>query len=622
MHDTVLQIALIGILGIGAQWIAWRTQLPAIVILLATGFIVGPALGIVEPSETFGELLTPIISVAVAIILFEGGLTLNFTEIRETSPAVRRVILYGAPATWGLAYLAAHHLAGLSEATAAIIGGIMVVTGPTVIMPLLRQAALPKRPASLLRWEAIIADPIGALFAIVAYETTIALTEGQGVSEIVFRLGGAILFGAVIAFVLARLIAFSFVRGLVPEFLKAPLLLVAVLAAFATTNMILDEAGLLTVTIMGIVLANTRLRSLEELRRFKEVVSVILVSGLFIILTATTTIGDLASLGPRDFLFLAALLFLIRPAVVMTATIGTKLTLPERLISAWIAPRGVVAVAVSGFFAQTLILHDVPDAERLVPLTFLVVVGTVILHGFSIRPLAVALKLSAREAPGILFVGGSPWTRAFARKAQDLKMPVLLADSNWNNLAAARREGVPVYFGEILSEAAEHRLDMSQYAILIAATDNDAYNALVCTDLAPEMGRSNVFQLGRTRVQENTDKNEGVGGTRPSRSERHQLHFTVGGGNLLPEGVGLSELNRRIAEGWEFTRTRLTEEFDYSDFAESRHPDSVVLFVIKPNGRIEPAPSPKRTKFAVDDYLFSFGPPAQSKKAAAEQKQQ
>ncbi len=613
MHDTVLQIALIGVLGIGAQWVAWRTQLPAIVILLATGFIVGPALGLIEPSDTFGELLSPVISVAVAIILFEGGLTLNFAEIRETSPAVRRVIFYGAPVTWGLAYLAAHHLAGLSEPTAAIIGGIMVVTGPTVIMPLLRQAALPKRPASLLRWEAIIADPIGALFAIVAYEATIAITEGHSLLEIAFRLGGAVVFGSLIAFVLARLIAFAFVRGLVPEFLKAPILLVAVIAAFAATNMILEEAGLLTVTVMGIVLANTRLRSLEELRRFKEIVSVILVSGLFIVLTATPSLGDLTVIGPRDFLFLAALLFVIRPLVVMTSTIGTKLTLAERAICAWIAPRGVVAVAVAGFFAQSLMSHGIPDAERLVPLTFLVVVATVVLHGFSIRPLALALKLSAREAPGILFVGGSPWTTAFARKAQEYKMPVLLADTNWNHLSRARREGVPVYYGEILSEAAEHRLDMSQYAILIAATDNDAYNALVCTDLGPEMGRSNVFQLGRTKIQQ--PNGTGEDGAKASASSRHELHFTVGGGSILPEGVTLSELNRRIASGWEFTRTRLTEEFDYADFLEIRPAETVILFVIKPNGRIEPSPNPKRTKFAVDDYLFSFGPPAETKRS-------
>lgn len=619
MHDTVLQIALIGVLGIGAQWVAWRTQLPAIVILLATGFIVGPTLGLIEPSDTFGELLSPVISVAVAIILFEGGLTLNFSEIRETQPAVRRQIFYGAPATWGLAYLAAHYLAGLSAPTAAIIGGIMVVTGPTVIMPLLRGAALPKRPASLLRWEAIIADPIGALFAIVAYETTVALAEGEALAEIAIRLGGAVIFGGLIAFVLARAIGFAFVRGLVPEFLKAPILLVAVVASFAATNLILEEAGLLTVTIMGVVLANTRLRSLEELRRFKEVVSVILVSGLFIILTATTSLGDLTAIGPRDFLFLAVLLFIIRPLVVMTSTIGTKLTLAERAICAWIAPRGVVAVAVSGFFAQSLISHGIPDAERLVPLTFLVVVATVILHGFSIRPLAIALKLSAKEAPGILFVGGSAWTTAFARKAQEYKMPVLVADTNWNHLGGPRREGVPIYYGEILSEAAEHRLDMSQYAILIAATDNDAYNALVCTDLAPEMGRSNVFQLGRTKIQQPNDSGEE--GSKHRSSSRHELHFTVGGGSLLPDGVTLRELNRRIADGWEFTRTRLTEEFDYGDFLQSRHAETVVLFVIKPNGRIEPAPNPKHTKFVTDDYLFSFGPPAATKRTSEDQKQ-
>lgn len=604
MTEAVLAFALIGVLGIGAQWVAWRTQLPAIVLLLAAGFLAGPVSGLIDPQETFGDLLSPLVSIAVAIILFEGGLQLNLREIRETAPAVRRMILYGAPATWGLGFLAAYYLAGLSAPTAAVFAGIMVVTGPTVIMPLLRQVRLPQRPASLLRWEAIIADPIGALFAVIAYEAAVALAEGQALTEVVIRLGGAILIGSVIAFVLARGTALLFIRGLTPEFLKAPLLIVAVLLGFVLTNLILEEAGLFTVTAMGVILANTRLASLEELRRFKEVITVMLVSGLFIVLTASTSLADITRIGLRDVLFLAALLFLIRPIVVFASTWGTQLTWRERLITAWIAPRGVVAVAVSGLFAQALSDHGFTDADRIVPLAFLVVVATVMLHGFSIRPLSVALGLTSRDPPGLLLIGGSPWTAALAATVKELGMPVLIADTNWNRIARARREGAPVFYGEILSESAEHHFNLSQFGALIAATDNDAYNALVCTDLGPKIGRSSTFQLGRMRTQ--------YGEESPERAERHQLNFTVGGRTLFREGTGYYELMRLQREGWTFSKTRLSEEFDYEAYLASRDPATKVLFLLKADKRLNFSTTRERVKAGPGDIVVSFGPPAKN----------
>lgn len=613
MTDPVLALALIALLGIAAQWLAWRTQVPAIVFLLLVGFLIGPATGLVAPDDTFGIFLKPMISIAVAVILFEGGLTLNFAEIRETSPAVRRVIIIGAPLTWGLGFLAAHHLAGLSVETSAVISGIMVVTGPTVIMPLLRTARLPRRPASLLRWEAIIVDPIGAIFAVIAYEGAVSLAEGHGLMEVAMRLGGAVVIGTVIALATSRLIAAAFVRGLVPEFLKAPLILAAVIVAFGATNIVLEEAGLLTVTIMGVAFANSRLASLEELRRFKETITIILVSGLFIVLTASITLGDIMQIGARDFLFLGALLLVIRPLVILSTTFGSKLTWKERILCAWIAPRGIVAVAVSGLFAASLVEHGVEDAGRMVPLAFLIVMVTVVLHGFTIRPFSNWLGITRAEPPGLLIVGGSPWATALARKAAELKMPVLIADTNWNHLSPARRDGIPIYYGEILSEAAEHRLDMAQYGALIAATDNDAYNALVCTDLGPEVGRSQIFQLGRTRVQ------DGDGHAEVERAERHQLHFTVGGRTLFRDGMSYAQLQRKLSEGWVFSRTRLSEEFNYEDFLESRDTDTKVLFLLKANGRLAFSTTAERVKAGPDDIVVSFGPPVKDVVERAEE---
>src|SRR5690606_31136582 len=400
-----------------------------------------------------------------------------------------------------------------------------------------------------------------------------------------------------------------FVRNWVPEFLKAPMVLVAVIVGFEATNLMLDEGGLLTVTIMGVMFANTRLASLDELRRQKEMLTVLLVSGLFIVLAASIAIGDVLAIGWRDFLFLAVLLLVIRPLIVLTTTHGGKISLRERLLCAWIAPRGVVAMAVSGLFAQAMTTQGFAGAERMAPLALLVVVSTVILHGFSIRPLSIALKLTADEPPGLLLVGASAWTTALASKMKDAGMPVLVADTNWNRLAAARRAGVPVYYGEILSEAAEHRLDLSRYGALIAASDDDSYNALVCTDLGPEMGRYNVFQLGRARAQDGEE-----------RAERHQLHFTVGGRMLFRDGLDYASLEQLIHQGWEFSRTRLSETFDSESFLASRPPESRILFAIKAKGRLSVSTAAERAKLGPGDTIVSFGPPAKDRAAEAAEK--
>ena len=599
MHDIVPTIAVIGALGIGAQWIAWRMQVPAIVVLLLAGLLAGPATGIVTPQEDFGELVEPFVALAVAIILFEGGMTLNFEEIRHTARAVRRIVLIGPPLVWGLGTLAAHGLGGLSWEAAVVFSGIMVVTGPTVIMPLLRQARLPSRIASVLRWEAIVVDPVGALFGVIAFEVVVALSSGTPPETLAVQVAMAMLVGILGGFLLTRGLAVAFARGLVPDYLKAPILFAAVIAAYAATDAVLAEAGLVTVTVMGVVLANARLASYTELRRFKEMMTIILVSGLFIVLTASITVDEILSLGWRDGLYLLALLFVVRPVAILLATIGTELTLGERLLIGWIAPRGVVAVAVSGLFAGTLVQVGVEDGARLAPLAFLVVLVTVILHGFSLRPVANRLGITSDEPDGFLIVGANPFSLALAEKLKASGLPVLVADRNRSRLAQARHAGFPTYHGEILSEAAEHHLDLSRYGTLIAATDNDAYNALVCTDFGPELGRARVFRLGHEE-----------------RREREELSYTLSGQRLLKPSLSQAEAEQRMrADGWTVQRTKLSETFTLDALRRQRDTPTSILFAVGPRGRfISPAleaqfkPGPGAT-------VFLFGPPARGRPA-------
>ncbi|EDQ32378.1 NhaP-type Na+/H+ and K+/H+ antiporter [Hoeflea phototrophica DFL-43] len=599
MEDIVLKLAVIGAAGIAAQWFAWRLQLPAIVLLLAAGFIAGPATGFLDPATDFGDIYRPMVSIAVAIILFEGGLTLNFSEIRETSKAVRRIIMYAGPMVWGMGALAAHYIGGLSWPTAIVLGAILVVTGPTVIMPLLRQAQLDARPASLLRWEAIVNDPIGALFAVVAFEIILVYVGLHAADNLplLFLSGFGLAIGA--GWASAKFIVWTFVRGHVPEYLKAPVLLSSVVAVYALTNMVLEESGLLTVTIMGVVLANSRIASLTDMRRFKETITTLLVSGVFIILTASLSMDDIRSLDLGAALFVAVLLLVIRPVAIMLATIKSGATIQERILTSWIAPRGVVAVAVSGLFGTLLADAGVEDAGRMVAFTFAVVVTTIVLHGFTLKPLAAFLNLKKASKPGILLVGGSRWSTALAAKLKEADVPVMLADQNWNHLAEARLGSIPVYFGEVLSESAHHAIDPKRFSSLIATSDNDAYNALVCTDFGPELGRNHVFQIGRI-----------------DEKARQSLNFTLGGRPLTKEPVSFLDLREKLLAGWTFQLTRLTDEFGWKAYADSRPAGAIILLWIKPSGALVFAATAAGTPGA-NDRILGFALPKDDARAEA-----
>lgn len=596
MDDIASKIALIGVLGIFAQWLAWRFHLPAIVLLSTAGIIAGPVLGLLNPVEDFGSLFKPVIGLAVAIILFEGGLTLNFAEIRDTSKAVRRLVFVGAPIAWVIGSLAAHFVGGFGWPAALILSGIFVVTGPTVIMPLLRNAKLAKRPAALLRWEAIIADPIGALFAVLAFELYLvfgALDSHHDLSEVMIRFLIAMPVGALGGWYLGKGISALFIRGIVPEFLKAPVIIIVLLAAYVATNHILEEAGLLTVTAMGVAMANTRIASLAEMRRFKEVMTIMLVSALFVILTATLDFELLMSLGWREGLYILLLLLVVRPVSVWLSTVGTELSLSERFLTGWIAPRGIVAVAVTGLFGAALTDLGNPDGQRMVAMAFAVVFITVILHGFSLAPLAKMLGLSSKEKPGLLLVGGNTFSSDLAKELKDLDVPVTVADTNFNHLRGARLAGVPTYYGEILSEAREHRLDVHGFGHLIAASDNDAYNALVCTELAHEFGRSNTLQLATT-----TDE----------AHENRALSFTVGGRRLFSKPIKAEDAVEKLRNGYSFQTTQITQEFSFDDYLAQRGDESLVVCVVNEKGSLSFATSSAFPEGKAGDRVISFAP--------------
>ena len=607
MDNLVLAFAMIGFLGVGAQWLAWRFNFPAIVLMAIAGVLAGPVFGIFTPpgalpgappmEALFGDFYRPIIAVAVAVILFEGGLSLNFAELRGLTKGVQRLVFPGVPIAWGLGAVAAYLIGGLSWQVALLFGGIMVVTGPTVIIPLLRQSKLNPRPATLLKWEGIVNDPIGALLAVVVYEFLVFGDQHASPGEIISSILLASLLAGGLGFAIGRFASSSFRRGWVPEYLKPPVLLALVLICFETANMLQHEAGLLAVTAMGVTIANSRIASINELRLFKENITVVLVSGVFIILTANLTMESIRALDWSVFWLLIAMLFVVRPLSVFLATIGSGLPFKERLLVGWIAPRGIVAVAVASFFGAALLAEGYPDAEMLIPLAFAMVFVTVVMHGFSIGPLAKALGLASRERPGVLIVGASPWSVGLASKLQELEIPIMVADASYRRLKPARLANIPTYYGEILSEVTEHHLDLNRFGYLLAVSGNEAHNALVSTDLAPELGRAAIFQVNARGKDE---------------EDRQALSYTLQGKTFLHSGTPLDELLRHHYGGWIYQRTKLSEEYNPERYQQDLDPDAEIILVMRKDALVF-ASREAPLKLEVGDVALAYIPKPETK---------
>ncbi len=353
-HHTILGIAAIALLGAACQWLAWRMRLPAILFLLLIGILIGPATGWLDPDALMGPLLFPFVSLSVAVILFEGSLTLRFKEIRGLEGVVRRFVTSGVLVTWMVATLAARLIAGLDWQLATLFGAIMVVTGPTVIMPMLRTVRPSARVAGILRWEGIVVDPIGALLAVLVLEFIVSAGSGHALSATLPIFLETIAAGAVVGLAAGYLLGEALRRDWLPVYLYNPITLAAVFCAFALADTLAEESGLLAVTVMGIYLGNRKGVPIEEILEFKESLSLLLVTVLFILLAARLDFAGLQTLGWGVVGVFLAIQFLARPLQVLYCTWGSTLQWGERALLSWIAPRGIVAAAVTALFALQL----------------------------------------------------------------------------------------------------------------------------------------------------------------------------------------------------------------------------------------------------------------------------
>jgi NhaP-type Na+/H+ or K+/H+ antiporter len=586
-------IVLVTMLGIGAQWLAWRFRLPAILLLSLFGLVAGPWLGWISPGAQLGTMLDPLVGLLVSVILFEGGMNLRFHELREAGPGVIRLGSAGVAITWLLGSAAARYVAELSWPVAVLFGAIIVVTGPTVIMPMLRQARLKQRPASLLKWEGIINDPTGALLAVLVFEYFSYLGSGAAIVQVLSGLAIAIATGVTLGVGGGYLLGKAFSKDYVPEFLKAPVTLAMVLVCYGFANQAQHEAGLLATTLLGMTMGNMQLRSIDELRRFKEYVSILLVSAIFIILTANLDTHILTRLDWRSAGLLALVVFVVRPASVLLSTIGLGMNWRERLLLAWIAPRGVVAVTITGVFAASMGEQGYRGADLLLPLIVALVLVTVILHGSTIGWLARKLGLAAASQNGIIIVGASNWSTDLAIQLKEMNIPVLVADSSWYNMSKARLSGIRTHYGEILSEHAEMELDLSDMGVLLATTSNDAYNAFVCSRFAPELGRNQVFQLPMHTEGE---------------QEKKSIKLANRGNIAMGPGATHEELERRHYRNWQFKRTHFTTTFSYENYLQIESDMALPVLLQSPDGKVAIHSVEQPLEPEEGDVLLSYVP--------------
>jgi len=595
-HSILFNFMLIAALGVGSQWIGWKFRIPAIVVMSIVGLLAGPIFGVINPADDFGELFKPIISIAVAIILFEGSLNLDFREVKGLGKPVMRIVTVGALLAWLLGSLAAHYVAGLSLAVAFVIGGLFIVTGPTVILPLLRQAKLKPRPAAILKWEGIVVDPFGALLSVFAFEIIVFIMEDDVTAGALLFFFMASILAGIIGYLLAKGLGFMFERGHVPEFLKSPVMFASVILCFTLADEIAHETGLLAVTAMGMTLANMHISSIGDMRNFKENISVLLVSTIFVMLTASLSVDTLLQILDLNIIaYVLLMLFVVRPLSIWLSTIGTDLSVGERILVGWIAPRGIVALTVAGYFASVLAEAGFEDASILTSLTFALVFATVCAHGFSIGWLAKKFNLANEEQPGVLIVGGSSFSTGLANALRELNVPTMVTDSSWQRLETARKEGIPFMREEILSEQTEYHLDMTPYEYMVAASELDSYNALVCNTFIPEIGRNNLYQL--TLHNRRGDDLEAMG-------------HTIGGRLLFNEQATWERLNDKVEIGYVFRKTNITEQYPFAQYVKELHPETLLMFVLKRSKKIAFFTHKNKPKVETGDVVVSLMPPS------------
>lgn len=585
--SPLVYLTLILSLGVAAQWLAWRFKLPSILLLLGFGFALGQVSGVriddfLAPGDGHSSPLLSAVGLFVAIILFEGGLTLKFRELKESGLPILRLCTFAVAISCGLTTAFMVLALGYDLRLAALVGSILTVTGPTVIAPLLRHVNPTRKMASIVKWEGIVVDPIGAILAVLVFKIAIAGDFVAAQAQIWQALGLMFAVGVIGALVLAKAVELLLKHHLVPDYLQPVFLLSVVAVAFTGSNLLEKEAGLLTVTVLGIALANQRSVSVRHILEFKENLRILIISLLFIVLSGRISTEELGGALTKGLYLLAFLILIGRPVSVLGSLIFSNRTnMKERAFLAFLAPRGIVAAAVTSIFAlefeaaanhgtfgENLSPVILEQSRELVALVFLIIVGTVSIYGLAASPLARRLGLAAKNVSGVLFAGANPWARAVAKILHEDEHRVVLLDTNYGNVSAAKMLGLEAMRANILSEFAEEELDLNGIGTLIAGTANDDVNSMAAQRFTHQFGRAGVWQLAPVNRETHHRKST-------SDEIRAEFPFSAQPDHQL--------LTQTVAEGGQMKKSQMTEKFNFEKFKET-YPSAIVMFISDSKG--------------------------------------
>jgi NhaP-type Na+/H+ or K+/H+ antiporter len=507
----MLELAGIIILGILAQWVAWKFKIPAILPLILIGLLVGP-IAAAYLSEDGSKWIEPIwngtkglfpgdglyyfVSLAISVILFEGGLTLKRSEIKNVGPVITKLITVGSAITFLGAGVVAHYIFNLGWEISFLFSGLIIVTGPTVITPILRNIPLKKDVSTVLKWEGILIDPIGALVAVLVFEFISVGGDGGFTKTALMEFGKILLFGTSFGFTFAHALAYAMNKKLIPHYLSNVVSLSTVLLVFVESELFAHESGLLAVVVMGMVLGNGKLKNLKELLYFKESLSVLLISILFILLSANINIEDLLLLYTwKTAALFAVVVFVIRPLAVFASTYNSKLKLNEKLFISWVGPRGIVAAGIASLFGSKLLKQGVEGAEYITPLVFMIVLGTVLLNATTARFFAKMVGVFLKTSDSILFIGASGPARLIAKCLKEKGKRVILIDSNRNFIEQAINEGLEALKVDIYDDDLTNNIELNDVGYLIALTGSDMVNKYALNSFSKVFGEHGAYKL-------------------------------------------------------------------------------------------------------------------------------
>jgi NhaP-type Na+/H+ or K+/H+ antiporter len=557
-------LAGIVLLGVGGQWLAWRLKVPAILLLLILGCLAGSVTGFINPDRMLGDLLQPLVSLSVGLILFEGGLNLRLQELKGTWRSLLGLLTAGALITWCGAATAAYWILGMPASVALVLGAVLTVTGPTVIGPLLREIRPSGKVGVIAKWESIVIDPIGATLAVLVFEVITSIRAAEYGSAGMHAIRGftaTASVGLLLGMVSSRLLVESFRRFWIPDYLQNPMTLLYVVTTFAGAEILHHESGLVAVTVMGMLLANQKQIDIHRVIEFKESLTVLLISVLFIVLAARIPLSDLQQLGWRGIAFAAALILFVRPISVWLSTIGSGLSVRERCFLAWFAPRGIVAAAVSSVFA----LRMGPSGSLIAPATMVVILVTVAVYGLTAAPLARRLGLAASDPQGLLIAGASQLVREIAKVVSREGVKVVLVETQYERVARARAAGLNVCYASILSDYVMDAVDFEGLGRFLAMTSNDQVNTLAAARFRELFGAQNVLQLSKGESTERL---------------RTTWESRLAGRTLFGKGLTYDFIDTALDQGASIKATRFSDIFSLEAF-HSHYGDRVFpLFLI------------------------------------------